>query len=112
MGYTEILPFCNKYLQSYSLWNVFITLAIAIAIIGSVCIIGATEKSSGTMLFLKIIKKIRSWISFFFFFFDEYDHCILEGDSQIEGKQLKLEKEVDKRVFYCQSSVVYPFVNY
>ena len=49
MGYTEILPFCNKYLQSYSLWNVFITLAIAIAIIGSVCIIGATEKSSGTM---------------------------------------------------------------
>ena len=48
MGYTEILPFCNKYLQSYSLWNVFITF-IAIAIIGSVCVIGATEKSSGTM---------------------------------------------------------------
>ena len=48
----------------------------------------------------------------FFFFFDEYDHCILEGDSQIEGKQLKLEKEMDQRVFYCQSSVVYLFVNH
>jgi hypothetical protein len=84
---------------------------------GSVCAIAATEKSSDTVWFLKIVQQSVAEQNLY----DGHGHCILEGNSYIEGKYLeydgenrkvKLYKEIDQMVYCYLSSVVYPFVNF
>ena len=84
---------------------------------GSVCAIAASNKSTDTVWFFKIISEGVAEKNIF----DNDGHCILKGNAYIEGyyleyekdkKRLKVYKEGKNSVYCYRSSVVYPFVQY